>query len=66
MLLTGLRTKWGARKFKIQKSEFFIQIESTIKKYMDTGIILESENSYVLSEEGKLIADKIAEDLFIA
>ncbi len=65
MLMTGLRTKWGVDKGKIQNSKFFPAIKVVLQDYVNKGMILENPESYTLSENGKLLADEIASDLFV-
>ncbi|MEQ8360919.1 MAG: radical SAM family heme chaperone HemW [Cytophagales bacterium] len=65
MLMTGLRTKWGVDKFKIQNSELFPTIKAVLIAYINKGLIIEKSNAYILSENGKLLADQIASDLFV-
>jgi len=67
-VLTGLRTKWGLLKSDlpgllelIDHSEFSQILESQISK----GYIKETDQAFVLTSEGKFIADKLAADLFV-
>lgn len=66
-ILTGLRTMWGVdvtkltEKFSKDLVEYFLK---NIQKYIDEGKVFKEDNSYVLSETGKLYADAIASDLF--
>jgi putative oxygen-independent coproporphyrinogen III oxidase len=67
-VLTRLRTKWGLLKEDlpellgaINHSEFSQIIESHISR----GYLKETVQAYVLTPEGKFIADKLAADLFV-
>ncbi|OIQ26183.1 MAG: coproporphyrinogen III oxidase [Crocinitomix sp. MedPE-SWsnd] len=67
-VLTRLRTKWGLLKEDlpellgaINHSEFSQIIESHISR----GCLKETDQAYVLTPEGKFIADKLAADLFV-
>ncbi|MGB0403813.1 MAG: radical SAM family heme chaperone HemW [Salibacteraceae bacterium] len=67
-VMTRLRTHWGISKLQIQ--EFFndghaTHISKEAQRYILTEDLVESSNSIKLTEKGKLIADKIASDLFI-
>lgn len=65
-LMIGLRTKWG-----VSKKELFqiIQPEADwhqiIKDYEDQKLLVETGDSFVLTEAGRLLADAIAADLFL-
>lgn len=65
-LMIGLRTKWGVAKkelFKnLQPETDWFQI---VKDYEDQKLLIETDDSYVLTEAGRLLADAIAADLFI-
>ncbi len=66
-LMTGLRTMWGCD-LKFIEKEFgndllnFLKNEAT--QHFVSGNIIEKENQLYLTEKGKLLADKIASDLF--
>ncbi|MNJ83542.1 Oxygen-independent coproporphyrinogen-III oxidase 1 [compost metagenome] len=65
-LMIGLRTKWG-----VSKKELFKNIQpkadwfEIVKSYEDQKLLVETEDSLVLTEAGRLLADAIAADLFI-
>lgn len=67
-ILTGLRTKWGCDLQKIQES-FAYDLYAQNKRYMDELIRKEmafmQNQHFILSNKGKLLADRIASDLFI-
>ena len=66
-VLTALRTIWGCdsdyikNKFGQNYYEFFIK---SSEKYLTKKMMIKNENSFVLSEDGKLFADGIAAELF--
>jgi oxygen-independent coproporphyrinogen-3 oxidase len=66
-VMTSLRTKWGTSVQKISdtfgvefKSYFLKEAKSDVNK----GLLIEKENIFYLTNEGKLFADKIASGLF--
>ena len=67
-IMTSLRTSWGCDIEKIERDygkSYAHHFLKTIKKYLDNGEMLKENNTYFLSEEGKLFADGIAADLFL-
>ena len=67
-ILTSLRTSWGVDLNYIKLnfepnfvSHFIKNIEPFLEKYQ----VEESNNIYTLTEEGKLLADYIASELFV-
>lgn len=67
-LLTSLRTKWGCD-LKLLKSKYAIDLVRIHEKYLDRisdeGLLYEDDGFLILTNAGKLFADKIASDLFI-
>lgn len=67
-VMTSLRTSWGCNIEKIKSeygnryAEYFLR-ES--KKYLQSGVMLNESDSFILTEKGKLFADGIAADLFL-
>ena len=66
-ILTALRTKWGCQLQKIkawgvQYEQYFLK---TVEPYLKEQLIQESRQTYTLSSKGKLLADRIAMNLFI-
>ena len=66
-LMTGLRTKWGCKKERVfelsdekRKSQNFL-----LSSYISSGEIIETEDAFVLTKKGKLMADHIISSLFI-
>jgi len=67
-LLTGLRTKWGVELQKLEKlsaGEFGLQASDELGKMTRKGWIREDSGILLLTQAGKLFADRIASELFI-
>ncbi len=67
-LLTGLRTKWGCRwevLDQLSGGEFREYSRSILKEHAGRGWIHLLEDKLLLTESGKLFADRIASDLFL-
>ena len=67
-LLTGLRTKWGVQYAELDalsNGRFMRQHEAELKNMAQNGWILPDQKIILLTETGKLFADRIASDLFI-
>jgi oxygen-independent coproporphyrinogen-3 oxidase len=66
MILTGLRTKWGVNLASLSDlsplSKSFLKTKST---YLLSESLIEKGDFLMLTEKGKLIADRIASDLFV-
>lgn len=65
-VLTGLRTKWGCDLNFIEQTfgkEFKTHFLMQINKYMPV-FVTQTLNSFILTNKGKLLADKIAMELF--
>jgi len=67
-LMTGLRTKWGVDLNYIREhfgetfeSDFLVQLNP----YIESGDLVIHKSTYSLSENGKLIADRIASKAFM-
>ncbi len=65
-VMTGLRTIWGVDLQKvaelgIQFSNYFLKVADP---YLKNGTIRQEENQFVLTGSGKLLADRIAMELF--
>lgn len=66
-ILTSLRTIWGVDLNYLKSnfnSDFVKQFEIQIEEYVKQGTIIEKGCTYTLTEKGKLLADRIASDLF--
>lgn len=67
-LMTSLRTKWGCElNWLKEKFDFDLrtQHDSYIQSLLDQELATLKENTLILTHRGKLLADKITEDLFI-
>ena len=65
--MTSLRTIWGTNLKNIETDygkNYLDYCKLEAKDYLASKHIEEKENSYFLTAKGKLIADKIASDLF--
>lgn len=65
-VMTGLRTIWGVDLQKVAElgthfSNYFLKVADP---YLKNGTIRQEENQYVLTGSGKLLADRIAMELF--
>jgi oxygen-independent coproporphyrinogen-3 oxidase len=66
-VMTSLRTIWGMDLNLIQQNfgkEYLDDCLTEVTSYIQSGDVLHEENKLYLSDKGKLIADKIASDLF--
>ncbi len=66
-VMTGLRTMWGINLATIEKDYGKIFLEhcrKEAKTYIDSSLIEEKNKQYFITQKGKLMADKIASDLF--
>jgi len=67
-ILTRLRTMWGCNSDLIKQefgkilADHFLK---AVKNYVDTGLIKKYGDTYILSDEGELLADAITTELFI-
>ncbi len=67
-VLTSLRTIWGIDLNYLQENfnECFVkQFKLKAESFIKNDSIVISNNSYTLTNKGKLVADKIASDLFV-
>lgn len=66
-ILTALRTKWGCDLAKIESwgSHFVNHFQKESTNYLAEHFIQQKNNIFTLTDKGKLIADKIAMDLFV-
>ncbi len=62
-VMTSLRTMWGCQLKKIEMpfKSYFLQ---NIRPFLENGTLINSENTYYLTEQGKLLADYISMELF--
>ncbi len=67
-IMTGLRTMWGIDLNYIRNTfgnKFYNRFKQNSMKFVETGKMLNHSENYILSKEGKLIADYIITELFI-
>jgi oxygen-independent coproporphyrinogen-3 oxidase len=66
LLMTGLRTKWG---IDLEELSGIVELEESFYEYLQKGIekgeITQNKNQIILTKQGRLLADKIASDLFL-
>jgi oxygen-independent coproporphyrinogen-3 oxidase len=66
-VMTSLRTIWGTDLQQVKEQfghEYLLFCKKESEKYLQSGHLLEEENKLFLTDKGKLIADRIASDLF--
>lgn len=66
-VMTSLRTMWGTSLDYIQThfdETYHTYILKEVKKYIASSDVIHGENKLYLTDKGKLIADRIASDLF--
>lgn len=67
-IMTSLRTMWGCDLAKIERehgSDALQEIMRSAQEFLEKGMMLQKENKLVLTNKGKLFADRIAGDLFV-
>ena len=67
-LLTGLRTKWGCRLELLQElseGRFLMQVGEEIFRLNEIGWLHTRDGLLLLTEKGKLFADRVAASLFL-
>ncbi len=66
-ILTALRTKWGCDLAKIATwgASFKHHFEKISKSYIRNQLIQQKNNIFTLTDKGKLLADRIAMELFV-
>ena len=67
-ILTSLRTKWGCDLERVMdryQVDLLRVHERTLTRFLDQGMIFIEDGFITLTNNGKLLADKIASDLFI-
>lgn len=67
MIMVRLRTKWGVDLSSIQKMghQYFTYFNNKINTWQQKGMVIFREDSWILSNQGKIFADAIASDLFM-
>ncbi len=67
-IMTSLRTMWGCDLVKVEKehgSDSVKVILGSAKEFLENGMMIQKDNKLVLTNKGKLFADRIAGELFI-
>lgn len=67
-ILTSLRTIWGIDMNYLKSnfnSDYVKAFSSQIQEYIKQETVIVKESTYTLTEKGKLLADRIASDLFM-
>ncbi|MFZ9847715.1 MAG: radical SAM family heme chaperone HemW [Flavobacteriales bacterium] len=66
-ILTRLRTKWGVEEKEIEQFSQEIQdaFYKNLKEHLDAKNVIQEKGIFTLSAKGKLLADRIASDLFV-
>ncbi|PWJ58491.1 oxygen-independent coproporphyrinogen-3 oxidase [Dyadobacter jejuensis] len=67
-LLTGLRTMWGVRYdrlMQLSQGQFMQEREGKLAQLLKENLVEEKELGIVITQKGKLFADRIASELFI-
>jgi oxygen-independent coproporphyrinogen-3 oxidase len=64
-ILTGLRTSWGVTTDKMA-APFKAYFIDSIHQFVNKGLVFEEKSVFVLTKEGRLLADRIASDLFFS
>lgn len=62
-IMTSLRTKEGLDLNRIKEIKEYLVAKS--KKYISSGVMVSGNDTLILTDEGKLLADGIAADLFV-
>ncbi len=66
-LMTSLRTMWGCNLDKVKEGwgeKKREELEKQTRRYIEQGLMFESDCHLILTEKGRLFADRIASDLF--
>jgi oxygen-independent coproporphyrinogen-3 oxidase len=65
-VMTGFRTIWGVEKKTLESTypEFQNHFLTNIQPFLYQGLIQETPKSFILTQTGKHLADRIASDLF--
>jgi oxygen-independent coproporphyrinogen III oxidase len=68
-VMTSLRTMWGADSYIVKNTfneTFYRHFLSVGEKFVIENLLVKTQNSFVLTDEGRLIADRIILDFFTA
>ena len=66
-ILTSLRTMWGCEKEQIENfgKDITKHFQDKIYPFLNNNQLIQKNNNYILTKTGKLLADKIAMELFL-
>ncbi|MBE6345621.1 MAG: radical SAM family heme chaperone HemW [Lentimicrobiaceae bacterium] len=67
-VMTSLRTSWGCNVKKITTDygiSYANHFLKNIKKYLDSGVMINRDDNFILTDKGMLFADGIAAELFV-
>ncbi len=67
-VMTSLRTSWGCNVKKITIDygiSYANHFLKNIKKYLDSGVMINRDDNFILTDKGMLLADGIAAELFV-
>lgn len=66
-LMTSLRTMWGCDLTQVKEGwgeKKRAELEKQAERYIDQGLMVKKDSHLILTEKGRLFADRIASDLF--
>ncbi len=65
-VLTTLRTKWGSQLSTIQQwgEKYSQHFSTSIQPFCKDGLVIQNEDTFRLTQKGKLLADRISMELF--
>lgn len=66
-IMTGLRTMWGIDDYKISEfgADHYAYFSEKAKEFIQSELIVSDGMNYRLTKKGKLLADRIASELFL-
>jgi oxygen-independent coproporphyrinogen-3 oxidase len=67
-VLTNIRTIWGLKPDYVKQAfgeQYQTHMIQALEKYTDTGTVVFTKGKYILSDFGRFIVNKVAEDLFV-
>lgn len=68
-VMTSLRTMWGSDLNFIKNNfpeSYSLHIQKEVRQYIDSGAVQNNDGKLMLTVAGKLLADRIASDLFVS
>lgn len=66
-VMTSLRTMWGVDLEKISTwgAKFEQHFKTQAQLFLETGVLIQTDQTFYLSRAGKLLADRVAMELFV-